>query len=222
MLSALDLKVRGELTRSIAELQRSPSNEELASRVGCSIDECESALSALNEEHALLLHPGTKKPWVVHPFALSPGGCWVEIDEKGWWANCLYCAFGIAAALESDADIFTRIGGEREQAHIHIRSGEVVEHDLLFHLSTPPNHWWDNVIHACAGFQPFKSESDVDNWCVRHGLPKGAVVPLPQMWSFAQDWYGDYIRKPWSKRSTDEVQEVFHRHGFTSPFWAMI
>lgn len=221
MLSPIDLRVRGELTRSIAELEHAPSNRELALRIGCSQGECETALTALAHAHALLLHPGTKNPWVVHPFALSPGSCWVEIGEKGWWANCLYCAFGIASAIGRDADIFTRIGGEREHLHVHVRDGEVVEQDLLFHLSTPPRAWWDNVIHACASFQPFRQEREVDIWCERHALPKGAVVPLPNMFSFAKDWYGGYVREPWRKRSSAEVQEIFDQHGFTSPFWSM-
>lgn len=221
MLTSLQLKVRGELTRSIAELQHAPSNEELAARVGCTVGECESALSALADAHALLLHPGTRKPWVVHPFALSPGSCWIEIDGKGWWANCLYCAFGIASAVGGNADIFTRLGGERDHLHVRIRARALQDQDLLFHLSTPPRFWWDNVIHACSSFQPFNSEADIDRWCERHALPKGAVVPLSKMWDFSRDWYGEYISQPWRKRSNDEIQQVFDRHGFTSPFWSM-
>ncbi len=96
-----------------------------------------------------------------------------------------------------------------------------MQSDLLFHLSTPPQRWWDNVIHACATFQPFRSEREIDQWCERHAMPKGAVVPLPQMWAFAHEWYGDYVNKPWRKRTPAEVRELFARHGFTLPFWAI-
>ena len=220
-LTPLEERIRGELTRSIAELQHAPTLQDLATRAECTPYDCEHALVALQDAHALLLHPGTTKPWVVHPFALSPGSCWVEIGDKGWWANCLYCAFGIAAAIGGDADIFTRIGGEREPLHVRVRDSELSNLELLFHLSTPPREWWDNVIHACASFQPFRTEADVDRWCQRHALPKGAIVPLPQMWRFAQDWYGAYVREPWRKRSDAEVRDVFDRHGFTAPFWSM-
>lgn len=220
-LSPLELTVRGELTRAIAELQHAPPIRELAARVGCSATACEHALTALHHHHALLLHPGTTRPWVVHPFALSPGSCWVEMGDKGWWANCLYCAFGIVAAIGGDADIFTRLGGEREPLHLRVRRDELEDTALLFHLSTPPRHWWDNVIHACASFQPFTNEDDVDRWCERHDLPKGAVVPLRRMWLFARGWYGAYLTQPWRRRSVEEVEAVFARHGFTSPFWSL-
>ena len=73
--------------------------------------------------HALLLHPGTSRPWVVHPFALSPGSCWVQTNDTGYWANCLYCACGIAAALECDATIHTRYGGEAQPVVYQVRNG---------------------------------------------------------------------------------------------------
>lgn len=128
---------------------------------------------------------------------------------------------GIAAALNEDAKIHTRIGGEQEPLIVHIRGGNVQERDLLFHLSTPVKKWWDNVIHACATFQPFHSQSDIDDWCKRHDLPCGSVVSLPRMWSFAADWYGDYLRKPWRKRSLDEIKALFAEHGFEGDFWRL-
>lgn len=221
MLTPEQSQVRTELTRAIAELGHAPTNAELAERAGLPLALVEAALRALHEAHALLLHPGKTEPWVVHPFALSPGSCWVETCDRGYWATCVYCAFGIAAALDKDATIFTRIGGEREPLEIHVRSGDLIERDLLFHLSTPPRAWWDNVIHACASFQPFRAEPDVDDWCARHALPKGAVIPMPTMWAFARDWYGDAVRKPWRKKSAEEVRMVFKQHGFTSSFWSV-
>jgi hypothetical protein len=141
------------------------------------------------------------------------------MGDRGWWANCLYCGMGIAAALNQDAAIHTRIGGEREPIVVNIDSGEVRQEDLLFHLSTPVREWWDNVVHACSTFQPFRHEADVNDWCARHALPRGAVVPLPKMWRFASDWYGDYLRPPWRKRSRAETSVLFARHGFEGAFW---
>lgn len=128
---------------------------------------------------------------------------------------------GIAAALQQDCSIHTRIGGEHEPVVIHIHEGKVMEAGLLLHLSTPVSAWWDNVIHACASFQPFHSEGDVDDWCNRHALPRGAIVAMADMWAFAADWYGGYLRKPWRKRSKDEATALFLKHGFTGEFWQM-
>jgi hypothetical protein len=104
---------------------------------------------------------------------------------------------------------------------VRIVGGEIEESGLLFHLATPVRHWWDNVIHACATFQPFRSEPEVDDWCRRHAFPKGAVVRLSAMWRFASDWYGDHLKAPWRKRTAQDASDLFRRHGFTGDFWAV-
>jgi len=52
-------------------------------------------------------------------------------------------------------------------------------------------------------------------------MPKGAVLSLPQLWGFARDWYGGYVNESWRKRSAEEAQRVFRRHGLTGPFWEL-
>lgn len=220
-LTAEDESVRGALTRLIAELGHAPSTERLAAETGCPPADVETSLRRLGETHSLLLHPGSARPWVVHPFALAPGSCWVRTPERGYWANCLYCGFGIAAALKCNAVITTRYGGEENTVRYKVSDGAVVPADDLFHLSTPPARWWDNVIFACATFQPFRSEREIDAWCERHHLPKGGMMRIDQLWRFAQDWYGGYIDTPWRKRSPDEIRSLFDRNGLTGPFWTI-
>lgn len=219
-LSAADQDLRGRLTRAIARRGHALPPAELAEEAGLSVAEAEASLRRLHAAHALLLHPNRCEPWVVHPFALSPGSCWVETGEGGYWANCLYCALGIAAALDSDAVVTTRLGGEARTAHFRVEGGRLLDTAGVFHLPIPARFWWDNVIHACATFQPFASETEIGPWCERHALPRGHVMGLEALWRFASDWYGDYLRKPWRKRSAAEVRALFDRHGLTGDFWS--
>lgn len=221
MLQPGDEEVRGALTRLIARLGLAPAAVEVAAEAGCAEGEVGPALARLQAAHALLLHPGSTRPWVVHPFALAPAACWVATAERGYWASCLYCALGVAAALGRDATVTTRLGGEAETVAYRVRAGELVDTEGCFHLSTPAARWWDNVIFACASFQPFRREDEVDPWCARHGLPRGAVLSLPALWRFASDWYGSYLARPWRRRSADEAAALFTRHGLVGPFWAL-
>jgi hypothetical protein len=219
-LSLADQDLRGRLTRAIARLGYAPTIDQLAQEGGTTAGEVEDGLHRLHEAHALLLHPDRCEPWAVHPFALSPGSCWVETPARGYWANCLYCAFGIAAALGADATVTTRLGGEGRTALFRIAGGKLLDIDGLFHLSVPPRFWWDNVIHACAAFQPFASEAEVDPWCRRHALPRGHVMGLEALWSFASDWYGRYLQEPWRRRSPEQVRALFEAHGLAGDFWS--
>ncbi len=219
MLEPIDHQVRGALTRRIADLGHAPSNEELALELDLTLSDLEASLRRLHEAHALLLHPHACRPWVVHPFALSAGSCWVETTTRGYWANCLYCGFGIAAALRSNAVITTRLGGEGKTVRYLVENGIPNETSDVFHLSTPVAHWWDNVIFACASFQPFRTEADVDSWCARHALPKGATLTMPALWRFASDWYGNYLAAGWRKRTPEEARALFEKHHFSGSFW---
>ena len=221
MLTRDDERVRGALTRAIARLGYAPTNEELAVELQVPVDVLEASLGRLHDAHALLLHPHMCRPWVVHPFALSAGSCWVDTGVIGYWANCLYCAFGIVAATGRDALISTRIGGESEPVRYTVVDGVPSPSDHVLHLSTPAARWWDNVIFACASFQPFRSDAEIEGWCRRHALPRGAIMTIPALWAFARDWYGAYLREPWQKRSSDEARALFTRHGLTSPFWEL-
>jgi len=218
-LSAFDQDLRGLLARMIAARGHAPALPALAEAAGGSVEAVEAALRRLHEGHALLLHQHTSEPWVVHPFALSPGGCWVETPARGYWANCLYCGFGIAAALGSDATLTARLGGEAVTATWRVRDGRLLDTNGIFHLSTPVAQWWDNVIFACASFQPFADEADVAPWCARHAMPRGATMSLDALWRFASDWYGGCLQEPWRKRTPAEVRALFDAHGLTGPFW---
>lgn len=216
-----DEALRGLLTRLIADFGRAPSPQELADTVNLPLADIDASLNRLAANHSLLLHPGTTRPWVVHPFALAPGSCWVQTPRHGYWANCLYCAFGIAAALKCDASVTTRYGGECDTICYQISASAVSRPHDRFHFAVPPQRWWDNVIFSCSSFQPFRSDSEIDAWISRHDLPRGATIGIEALWDFARDWYGSYIDEPWRKRSAREVAAIFERHGLTGPFWAV-
>lgn len=218
-LSKEDEELRGNVTRLVAKYGYAVEPELIATEVGLSIAEIEKGLIRLADAHALLLHPKEVKLWAVHPFALAPGSCWVKTARMGYWANCLYCAFGIAAALRADATIFTSMGGEEERVQYEIKDGVLTSTTGIFHLSTPVSKWWDNVIFACSSFQPFSNEEALADWCKRHHFPRGAVLSMEQLWGFAKDWYGDYLEKPWRKRSAEEVKAIFQSHGLVGSFW---
>lgn len=221
ILHSSDFEVRGALTSLIGELGFAPSSEKLAQQLSKPLEEIEASLNRLHAAHALLLHPHVCRPWVVHPFALAPGSCWVQTANRGYWANCLYCAFGICAAVRSDAVITTRYGGEADSVKYVIKNGQAQESDDVFHLSTPARHWWDNVVFACSSFQPFPNSKSVDAWCERHCLPQGEMMAIPHLWEFAADWYGKYLEKPWRKRSLQETKSLFSRHNLCSDFWSI-
>lgn len=187
----------------------------LARATGASVPDVEASLQRLADAHALVLHPGSHDVWVAHPFSCSPTATWVAIGERGWWAPCMWCAFGIETLIDAPAVIHARIGGEAESVQI------VRDSQLLVHFALPPRLAWSNVIHYCSTVLPFPSEAAIDAWCARHHLPRGAAVPVAQVVTLAERWYGRHRDPAWVKHSTREAQQIFDEVGLTDPFWQL-
>src|SRR5262249_31700123 len=154
-------------------------------------------------------------------FSASPTGVWVQGTERGWWAPCLWCAMGIAVLAAPDAVVHTRIGGEREEACIRLRSGRLVSDDLAVHFALPARDAWSNVVHWCATVLPFRAVADVAPWCTRHGLPYGDVVPLTTVLELARSWYGRHLDRDWRKWTLAEAQAIFDRVGLHGDIWKL-
>jgi hypothetical protein len=209
-----------ELIRALLDTHACPTNSELADRLGTTVSGVEDLLRELEAIHAVVLHPNICEPWVLHPFSLTPTIHWVEGSTGGWWAPCIWCAFGVAALAGGEARIHTRLGAELETVTIPVRDGHPETPDPLWaHFAIPPAKAWQNVHQHCALVLPFRSPEAIDEWCGRYGQPRGEAVPLHQVGDLARRWYGRHADPDWHKWSVKEAQDIFHASGLVSSFW---
>jgi hypothetical protein len=196
------------------------SRESLLARLQCSSAELDRAFEALADEHGVVLHPGSHRVWVIHPFSLAPTTFLVQSGDRTWWGNCAWCSLGIAALVGS-CTITTTLGAEREQVQITIRDGEPSRPDLVVHFPIPMAQAWDNVIYTCSLMLMFGSERQVSEWCARHEIPQGDVQPIEKVMELARRWYGEHLRPDWRKRSVAEARALFEELGLTHPVWSL-
>ena len=212
----IDSQVHRAVIDGIATHGYAPTIDEIAAAVGATDSAVAQALRRLAMGHGLVLHPSSLELWVVHPFSLSPTANWVAAADRGWWAPCLWCAFGIAAIAGADT-IHTRIAGEAEPIAISVRDPG----DLLVHWAIAPSDAWHNVHHHCATLLPFRNAADIDAWSARHRLPRGEAVPIGTARDLATKWYGNHRARDWRKWSVEEAGQIFASCGLTSAFWAL-
>lgn len=205
----------------IVERGHAPSIAELAAGFECTKEMAEFGLLSLADDHGIVLHPGSTRIWVAHPFSLAPTGFVVRRGERSWWGNCAWCSLGIAALLGGAVTITTTLGGEDRQVTIHVSDDGVAETDLLVHFPVPMTKVWDNVIYACGTMLVFDDEAAVEDWCRRHDIAKGDVRGLDQVWRFAGDWYARHLDTDWRKWTIDEARTMFARHGLDGPIWEL-
>lgn len=65
----------------------------------------------------------------------------------------------------------------------------------------------------------FRSEADIDLWCERRRLARGAVMDLELIWQLAQVWYAGRTRAEWRGRSAEQCQAIVTAVGLDGEFW---
>ena len=135
------LDLRNRTYAAFVELGRAPSAGELGDE-----DEVRAGWRSLHDAHALVLNPSTDEIRMVNPFSAVPTAYRVRADERWWYANCAWDAFGVLAALGVDGRVESSCPDCGEPYAIDVRGGAVDSPELLFHCLVPAALWWDDIV----------------------------------------------------------------------------
>jgi Alkylmercury lyase len=152
-----DTKVKLAIYEITADTGRVPNSSEVARKIdppsrrygATSIDEGEviAAFGRLHAKRLLLPEPGDpSRIRMAPPFSGIPTKFPVEAKGKHYYANCVWDAYGIAAALHCDAISRTSDGHTGEPLTLEVKNGRPVSQPYLAHFAVPAAHWWDNLI----------------------------------------------------------------------------
>ena len=156
---------------------------------------------------------------MIHPFSLAPTNFLVKSKTGLWWGNCAWCSLGIAALLQEDVSITTRIAAYDKQVTIQIKDGEIQQKDLFVHFPIPMKKAWDNVIYTCSNMLVFENENQIIGWVKRHNIPKGDMQPISNVWAFSREWYGNHLNPAWTKWTMQEAKDMFAKYNLAGPTW---
>jgi len=100
----------------------------------------------LHEAHALVLEPDSSVIRMANPFSAVPTAHRVYAQERWWYANCAWDAFGICAALGDDRRVESVCPDCGEPYAVEVRESRIDRPDLLFHALVPAAQWWDDIV----------------------------------------------------------------------------
>ena len=72
MTDELQNSIRYQVNRFIFDNGFAPTTDQLSKLLDIDRSEIENGLTALQDNHAIVLHPNSFDIWVAHPFALFP------------------------------------------------------------------------------------------------------------------------------------------------------
>jgi Alkylmercury lyase len=143
----LETRVKLAIYSMTADTGRVPNASEIARKV--ELDEAE-VLAAFRRLHAKrLLVPEPKEPTRIRmapPFSGIETAFPVEALGKRYYANCVWDAFGIAAALHADAISHASDGYTGEPLTLEVKNNQPVPKPYVAHFAVPTAHWWDDIV----------------------------------------------------------------------------
>jgi Alkylmercury lyase len=140
-----DVEIKLRIYGSIAETARVPTRLQLAGSIGVDEMEIAGALTRLREKKLVFLARDSGEIVMAPPFSAVPTAFAVRSEGKTYFANCVWDAYGIAAALHKDAEIDASCGCCGEPMRMAVRDGACVSTPGVAHFAVPARHWWDDL-----------------------------------------------------------------------------
>ena len=147
MSEAIDLKVKLAIYRITAETGSIPTSAEVAQSINLDEENVLAAFGRLHAKRLLVPEPGDpSRIRMAPPFSGVPTAFPVEANGKRYYANCVWDAYGIAAALHADAVIPASDGHTGESLTLEVKNGRPVLQPYVAHFAVPAAHWWDDIV----------------------------------------------------------------------------
>jgi hypothetical protein len=143
----LDTRVKLAIYEITAETGRVPNSSEVSRKIDIDESEVLGAFGRLHSKRLILPEPGDPtRIRMAPPFSGIPTKFPVEANGTQYYANCVWDAYGIAAALRCDAISRTSDGHTGESLTLEVKNGQPVLKAYVAHFAVPAAHWWDNLI----------------------------------------------------------------------------
>jgi len=142
-----DTKVKLAIYRITAETGSIPTSAEVAQSINLDEENVLAAFGRLHAKRLLVPEPGDpSRIRMAPPFSGVPTAFPVEANGKRYYANCVWDAYGIAAALHADAVIPASDGHTGESLTLEVKNGRPVLQPYVAHFAVPAAHWWDDIV----------------------------------------------------------------------------
>lgn len=143
----LDTRVKLAIYEITAETGCVPNSSEVSRKIGIDEEQVLGAFARLHAKRLLLPEPGDPtRIRMAPPFSGVPTKFPVEANGKKYYANCVWDAFGIAAALHCDAISPASDGQTGEPLTLEVKNGAPVLKPYVAHFAVPAAHWWDDLV----------------------------------------------------------------------------
>lgn len=142
-----DEAVRRFVYDYVVQHSTAPAPDLIARQLSLPLAEVKQALLRLTEAHAVMVaEPQSCDLWRVAPFSAVPTLFEVRVGEKRWWANCIWDALGILAALGKDGEVVTACPCCNQAMTMSVKGGALASGEGAVHFLLPVRDWYQDVV----------------------------------------------------------------------------
>jgi len=142
-----DTVVKLAIYRITADTGAVPNARQVAAATDSPEEEVISAFGRLHQKRLLVPEPNDPaRIRMAPPFSGIPSAFPVNANGRRYYANCVWDAYGVAAALHSDAIVPARDGHTGESLTLEIKAGRPVLHPYVAHFAVPAAQWWADIV----------------------------------------------------------------------------
>ena len=145
MQSDFDTRTKLLIYETIAKSGRVPTRLELAAKLDTDQPTVDAALGRLREKKLVFIARDSAEIVMAPPFSAVPTAFAVNSDGKTYFANCVWDAYGVAAALKQDAEIQASCGCCGDPMRMAVKNGRPEPTGGVAHFAVPARHWWDDL-----------------------------------------------------------------------------
>jgi hypothetical protein len=143
----LDIKVKLAIYEITADNGRIPNSSEIARKLDIQESQVLRAFDGLHAQRLILPEPADpRRIRMAPPFSGVATSFPVEANGKQYYANCVWDAYGIAAALHCDMISHASDGHTGEPLTLEVKNDRPVLKPYIAHFAVPAALWWDDLI----------------------------------------------------------------------------
>jgi len=145
----IDTQVKLQIYDMVARTGAVPSTLDVARTITAPLDDVAAAFRRLQEKRLLVPEPGdASRIRMAPPFSGVPTQFRVRVGERRFYANCVWDALGIPAALHAAALVEAVDGHTGEPITLEITAAGPVPVPCVIHFAVPAARWWDDIVHT--------------------------------------------------------------------------
>ena len=144
-----DTTVKLAIYGTLAETAAAPTAADVARRIGADVTDVQASFQRLHKKRLLVPEPGDpSRIRMAPPFSGVPTPLLVRARGKAYFANCVWDALGVAAALHEDAIVEASDGHTHEPMTLVVRGGDALPQPCVIHFAVPAAKWGDDIIYT--------------------------------------------------------------------------